>query len=445
MKSLLKSFSAVILLVVSAALSFSFISLDVPTSENQTEEEPVVRVRIINTMDSININFLDSWSCNTSNENEKLFFSTKDSILLFFKNGKIHLSKNEFTLIEDSLIFEPSTDLSQLEIESVPYGIGWWWEGIENRTYEGNISIYTGANNKLEVVVTLPLETYLLGVVPYEIGGDSPIESLKAQAIAARSEAIIALISKIYSGDHYDLTSDVECQVFSGNNKRTAISDLAVKQTRGMILTENDKPINAYYASNCGGHSESISNVWPARERFQSYLSPRSDSENPENLNLSDEDKVRKWIFSEPEVYCNPNLGTTLPNWSQNNFRWKKEFTIEHLTEMFSKGKSYGELLDIKILHRGPSGRILSARFIFEKESFDVNGELAIRMMWQPALRSSCFIIDKTEDSFIMYGAGWGHGVGMCQSGAVYLALNGKDYKEILNHYYPSAQINFLY
>lgn len=123
----------------------------------------------------------------------------------------------------------------------------------------------------------MPIEDYLKGVVPYEIGSDSPIEALKAQAVAARTEAIVALRSELYSGEHYDLTSDVECQIFSGDHKRTVQSDLAVELTRGLILTEHGKPINAYYSSNCGGHSETIKNVWPDRPEAESYSTSQSD------------------------------------------------------------------------------------------------------------------------------------------------------------------------
>ena len=119
-----------------------------------------------------------------------------------------------------------------MNIKNIPFGVGWWWENKEDRTYEGEFHFYVTNENKFEIVIHLPLEEYLKGVVPYEIGGDSPLEAIKAQAVAARSEAIMALTSNLYRGEHHDLTSDVECQVFSGNKKRTEVSNRAVVETK---------------------------------------------------------------------------------------------------------------------------------------------------------------------------------------------------------------------
>ncbi len=400
-----------------------------------SNNEPNVKVRIINSSIPIEIKFLDDWNS----------FNKDDSIIIFSKDEKISVKglKNEELL--DSLILISDLTVAQLEIKNVPYGVGWWWEGKEDRIYQGKISIYKAENKNLEVVVELPLEEYLKGVVPYEIGGGSPIEALKAQAVAARSEAVVALTSNLYRGQHHDLTSDVECQVFSGNKKRTADSDRAVEETRGLILSVDGKPINAYYASNCGGHSEYIKNVWPDRFELKPYQYALSDTKERTNLELSNEEKVRDWIFSEPDVFCNPNLGTALPDWSKNNFRWRKEFTTEEISKMISGEKNLGMLLDIKIFERGASGRIYSANFIFEKDSFIVDGELAIRQLFKPSLRSSCLIVTKEKDKFILNGAGWGHGVGMCQSGTVARAKQGVNFNNILNHYYENTDLLILY
>ncbi|MCK7516877.1 MAG: hypothetical protein MZV64_03715 [Ignavibacteriales bacterium] len=179
--------------------------------------------------------------------------------------------------------------------------------------------------------------------------------------------------------------------VFSGNRRRTEKSDLAVELTKSIILSENGKPINAYYASNCGGHSELIKNVWGDRPTPESYNVSNFDWEEQISTDLSVEENVREWIFSNPPSYCNPNINRELPEWSQNNFRWKREFTYDEAARMTSKGKDFGNLLDIKILERGTSGRAYLAQFIFEKESLEVKGELKIRQMFSPPLRSSCF------------------------------------------------------
>lgn len=409
--------------------------------------EPEVRVRIITDLDTLHIKLKNSWDCNEPGKTGSTRFNAGDSLLVFAESGqlKVYNYSSGKSKSFASLRLKSSELDGELEIMDVPYGTGWWWAGSENRIYEGEIYIYFGGNGKPEVVVQLPLEDYLYGVVPYEIGGDSPREALKAQAVAARSEAVIALTSKLYSGPRHDLTSDVECQVFSGNRRRTAESDMAVDETKGIILSENDKPINAYYASNCGGHSELINNVWPDRPDPDSYNLALSDTDERKPVDLSSESEAREWIGSLPDVYCNPNLGTELPEWSKKNFRWKRGYSTDVITRMISGGKNMGNLLKITPLKRGPSGRIISAKFEFEKDIIEINGELAIRQLWQPALRSSCFVVDKAGDKFILSGAGWGHGVGMCQSGAVAQARQGNDFISILNHYYRKADLISLY
>ncbi len=417
-----------------------FITSHLITAQYLYQTEPIVRVRIINDTDSLKVIFNSDWELICKGEN-KLSFSSLNEAIFTIENNQIQIlsSNGRIFLSENNFVLKSIADSSALMIKDVPYGVGWWWEGKEDRIYEGEIRIYQTAEQKIEVVVHLPIEQYLKGVVPYEIGSDSPPEALKAQAVAARSEAIVALMSKLYSGEHYDLTSDVECQVFSGNHKRTPNSDLAVDLTRGLILTENGEPINAYYASNCGGHSELIRNVWPDRPEAQSYSISKFDWEEQSDIDLSNEITLREWIFSNPDSYCNPNINSDLPEWSRNNFRWKREFTSEEITKMLSKENDFGKFIDIKILEQGTSGRAIVADFIFEKDTLEIIGELNIRQMFSPPLRSSCFVVDKTHSGFTIYGAGWGHGVGMCQSGAVSMANKGKTFEDILKHYYRNA------
>ncbi len=416
-------------------------------SQKLFKNEPEVRVRIIHTMDLLEVEINGVWEIQsdssspsiTINDGDQLNFSLNDSLAL------VTINNDEFISGISSLALKRKSKTGTVLIKNVPYGIGWWWAGVEDRVYEGEMYIFIGANNNFEWVVKLPLEQYLKGVVPYEIGGTSPFEALKAQAIAARSEAIIALTSKLYSGPNHDLTSDVECQVFSGNKKRTGNSDNAVQETSSIILSENGAPINAYYASNCGGHSEYIKNVWPSRPEKESYKNTGMDNYEETHLNLEDEDSVKAWILSKPNVFCNPDLDIDLPDYSKKNFRWTKTFGISEMSQMLADSKEHGEFINLKVLNRGVSGRIYLADFIFEKDTIRIKGELAIRQMWKPALRSACFYTEKSDDEFTLKGAGWGHGVGMCQSGAVSMALQGIDYKKILAHYYKQAQIISVY
>jgi SpoIID/LytB domain protein len=407
--------------------------------------EPFVRVRIINTLDTLNIDFNGNWNLQGDSINQNVSESDGDFMFIIEKNN-ISIKNNGKIIHSDTdkLVLSSKHKSSTLNIKNVPYGLGWWWEGKEDREYNGEVTIYVADNNFFEVVVKLPLEEYLKGVVPYEMGGDSPLEALKAQAVAARSEAVMALTSKLYSGPNFDLTSDVECQVFSGNKKRTVHSDKAVELTKSLILSENGNPINAYYASNCGGHSEQINNVWPERTVFESYAEGYMDDDLHTSLNLSQEEEVRKWIFSNPDVFCNPQ-NHDLPAWSQNNFRWQREFDLAEMSEIIA-GKDAGLFQDIVVIKRGVSGRIAQAKILLERDTIYTDSELALRQLWHPPLRSSCFVLDKINNhKIIIYGAGWGHGVGMCQSGAVSMAKKGMDFKTILKHYYSKSNLISFY
>lgn len=415
-------------------------------AQKQYSIEPDLRIRIINSVDTLKIIFNSNWAILEKDTASKVL-KRGEVIHVVAEKDKLKLTSdgNDSFELNEAFILKSLEESGTLIIKNVPFGVGWWWENKEDRIYEGELRFYAAPNKKIEVVVHLPLEQYLKGVVPYEIGNNSPIEALKAQAVAARSEGIMALNSKLFTGVNHDITSDVECQVFSGNQKRSSLSDQAVEETRSIILSEKGKPINAYYSSNCGGHSELIKNVWGERPGVESYGVSGFDTENFDQLDLSNEIVLREWLFSNPSSYCNPNTTSDLPSWSKNNFRWKFDYTTNAISIMTSKGKNYGNLLDIKILQRGESGRAIRAQFIFEKENVEIKGELKIRQMFAPPLRSACFVVDKTDSGFTLYGAGWGHGVGMCQSGAIGMAKNGNNFEEILKQYYRKAELIKIY
>jgi len=413
-------------------------------------EEPIIRVRIIYTLDSLNIIFNDEWALTQDKSQEEIKIHKEDSLFFSIREESILIQSDvsDFTKDYKKIILKSENSSSTLKIKNVPYGIGWWWEGKEDRIYEGEIEIYINENKKFDVIVILPLEKYLCGVVPYEIGSDAPIEALKSQVIAARSETVVAFISGKYKGSNFDLCADVECQVFAGNNKRTPITDQAVVETKGLCLFYGDEVIGAYYASNCGGMSEDVENVWPSRSGTVPYWSSHFDS--GKELKYDPKHNTEEWIMSNPDVFCNSYFHPELPEWSKKNFRWQVEMTNDELSNNLNEIKQIGALQEIKILERGNSGRIIKARFIGSKDSLDLNSELEIRKIKKPPFRSSCFIYEKTitSDSSIIYnfkGAGWGHGVGMCQSGAVARAFSGQTYQQILNHYFPKTEIKSVY
>ncbi|MBN2780449.1 MAG: SpoIID/LytB domain-containing protein, partial [Candidatus Marinimicrobia bacterium] len=249
--------------------------------------------------------------------------------------------------------------------------------------------------------------------------------------------------------DHHQLTSDIYCQVYSGIGKVNDAVRNAVNATRGEVLVYRDTIISAYYASNCGGHSEDIENVWPDRSGHKEYWSGHPDRDDGISLDLSQADDIRTWIESEPDVWCKPSELT--PEWSKDHFRWTRSVTPGELSAYVAeKIKDIGSVYDIIPLERGVSGRIHDILFVGEKGHCRLKGELNIRMLWPSPLKSSCFIVDKIGPvdrpvSFILKGAGWGHGVGMCQTGAIAMARSGRTYQDILRHYFKGSDSQHYY
>ncbi|MBN1638851.1 MAG: SpoIID/LytB domain-containing protein [Ignavibacteriales bacterium] len=408
-------------------------------------DEPLVKVRIIYTLDTLEIIFNDEWKLN-----DGVFFGNGDTLSLSINNIFILAEYNHQIMHQafDNIRLKSTLPNTTLTIKNVPFGIGWWWGGLEDRIYEGDIEIRINENNLFDVIVILPLETYLYGVVPYEIGVDSPLEALKAQTIAARSEIVEALISGKYRGDYYDICADVECQVFAGNGRITPMIKKAIEETKGQCLFYGDKVLAAYYASNCGGMSENVENVWPERSGPVPYWSSHFDSDT--EIQINPKINTKEWIESSPDVFCNPEFHPELPEFSRTNFRWQVELSSQELTNNLNEITPIGKLKDIIILERGNSGRIIKAKVIGTDGELQLNSELEVRKIRNPPLRSSCFIFEKvTTDTlgevYIFNGAGWGHGVGMCQSGAIARAFEGQNYVEILQHYYRDTEIKKVY
>lgn len=410
--------------------------------------EPSVRVLLMYSESTVSMSSNNKLLFSNDKKQKKQLRGSNDLKIIVKGNKLVLLDKMDSQILSgNSISMEHKDRDGELTIASVPYGIGWWWANSEDRNYYGQMDFYINQDGKIDVVNTLPIETYLCGVVPSEIGVTAPLDALKAQAVCARSEAMKGLENGKYAGPHYDLTSDVMCQVYSGNNKTNEQVEKAVNETKGEVLSYQGEIISAYYASSCGGHSEDIQNVWPNRSEGQPYWSGHVDSDKKMKLDLTQPDDVRKWIQSEPDVWCVPS--DKVPDWTKKNFRWKRTISAAELSSLLAeKYKNIGRVQEIVPLNRGVSGRITEVVFIGPKGHVRVEGELKIRQVWNPPLKSSCFVVDalrkqgkgKLKD-FVISGAGWGHGVGMCQTGAIAQANSGINYKKILQHYFRKSKI----
>jgi SpoIID/LytB domain protein len=342
-----------------------------------------------------------------------------------------------------------------VSLYNVPVGTGYHWERLETRLYPEKIVFQLGTDGLLTAINELPLEEYLRGVVPAEMPAGFPLEALKAQAVAARSE-VLARFGKAHPADPFDVCADVHCQSYTGLTKTDPRTDRAVRETRGRVLSKDGAICNAVYSSVCGGHGEHTENVW--RGPAFSYL--RGHLDGPGSLKrytpLSREDKVRRWIDDSPAAWCNATSGDfpSALEYTKKYFRWESTFTQKELAGRIADqtGRDLGAILDLIPLERGVSGRIIRLKIKGTEGETEVEGELQIRRALSPTtLWSACFYVIRERirngvpDAFRFKGAGWGHGVGMCQTGAAVLALKGARYEQILKFYYHGIKTRSLY
>ncbi|MCG2760933.1 MAG: SpoIID/LytB domain-containing protein, partial [Candidatus Delongbacteria bacterium] len=336
-------------------------------------------------------------------------------------------------------------------IGKVQSGKGWHWEQTKNRSYKGTIE-FINLKGYITVVNEVGVEQYLYGVVPSEMPVNSPIEALKAQAILARTN-IYSKVGRKYKDKPYSLSSDIYSQVYTGIDNISDRTNKAVDDTRGMILTYNDKPIEALFHSVCGGYLESNDVIWGSVKLPYLQSKPCSASDVFQYGDLSKESNFKKWIDSRPDSYCNLEWKTVDPslNFAKKYFRWETKIKRKELENIikFSTGVDIGNLKDIIIQNRGHSGKAKSVKIIGSKNSVTINKELNIRkQLSKPPLYSGNFYIEKKNidkngyaGEFIFRGAGFGHGTGMCQIGSCGMASEGKDYEEILKFYFPKTKL----
>jgi SpoIID/LytB domain protein len=288
-------------------------------------------------------------------------------------------------------------------------------------------------------------------IVPTETRTELPDKTLK--------------IEKWYERDThtgFDVCADDHCQRYQGITKAsTEKVAKAIEETRGLVLMSGNEICDARFSKSCGGATETFENCW-APEHY-SYLEKIYDKDNEtETADLSLEENAQKWIRQNPEAFCNTTdediLSQVLNNFDRETtdfYRWKTEYTQKQLSELIAKksGFDIGSIVDLTPLKRGESGRIVELKITGTKRTIVVGKELEIRKwLSESHLYSSAFVIDKkfgTDDRvperFILTGAGWGHGVGLCQIGAAVMGEKGYDFLQILQHYFKSADIKKLY
>ena len=403
-----------------------------------------------------------------------------------YRDGKIWL--NDEPVDEEILVFNPVRyQKASFELNDVTIGIQFHWERKEDQTFKGSLEIRI-ENEKLTAINILPLEDYLVSVISSEMSATSNLELLKAHAIISRSWLLaqtekskaISQSGKSYQSisetpeeyirwydreDHlnFDVCADDHCQRYQGITRQsTPLVEQAVAQTRGMLLMNDGKICDARFSKSCGGISETFENVW--EPEVHPYLQAIIDNPAPANgfdTDLTIEEAAQKWIRNAPEAFCNTHdkavLSQVLNDYDQETtdfYRWKLVYQQADLAELIARksGRDFGAIVDLIPVERGLSGRLKKLKIVGTKLTLTIGKELEIRKtLSESHLYSSAFVVDKLDiqngipEQFILTGAGWGHGVGLCQIGAAMMGAKGYKYDEILLHYFRGASISKEY
>jgi len=444
----------------------------------KTIKEPIISVGLIKSP-SINFELYGDFRIRSVNHN----FSGKYSA--YWESGKIRLSGATFSQSFDGLILEPRDPTSEtFLLKNVTIGVSFHWERQKDFRFNGALKLIVNERDILGINL-VPLEPYLTSVISSEMSTSSSVELLKAHAIISRSWVIAQLkakkekrekglteqitdeeITRWYDrNDHelYDFCADDHCQRYQGITKKyNDRAHAAIEETRGVAIVYKDEICDTRFSKCCGGISESYENVW--EPEIKPYLTSVVDYKfEPENfsVNLQNEQNSKNWINGNPSAFCNTNdekiLSEILVDYdreTQNFYRWKEEYSQEELATIIKKksGIDFGKIKALVPVERGFSGRIIRLKIIGTKKEIIVGKELEIRrVLSESHLYSSAFNVETKDiqndipSKFILNGAGWGHGVGLCQIGAAVMGHKGYMFDEILLHYFKNARIEKIY
>ncbi len=373
---------------------------------------------------------------------------------------------------------------STFELFQVTIGNRFHWERKEDQVFQGDLMIRPREDGTIAVVNEILLENYLQSVISSEMNAAAPMEFLKVHAILSRSWLLAALNRKEYGKEEprsvpkpgekegevirwYDredhdlflVCADDHCQRYQGIRKiASARAEEAVRQTLGSVIAYRDEICDARYSKACGGRTENFATAW--EDKRVPYLTSLPDAPMPFPP-IATEEEATHWIRSAPEAYCHTQdedllkkILPTIDRETKSFFRWTIAYPREELEEILREksGLDFGDLQEIVPLRRGPSGRVCRLKIVGSKKIMIVGKELEIRRwLSRSHLYSSAFVVETEYDArgragrFTFHGAGWGHGVGLCQIGAAVMASRGFSAEKILKHYFRGAEIKKIY
>ena len=401
-----------------------------------------------------------------------------------FSEGGVLWNGNQYS----QLTFHPQNADASFSLSDVTIGVNFHWERKETQTFLGTLR-FVVESDKIVAINELPVEKYLESVISSEMSATSSLELLKAHAVISRSWLLAqmkkrrevaesgnnffsftkkedTLIRWYDREDHtlFDVCADDHCQRYQGITKETSphVAE-AIRQTKGQILMDGEEICDARFSKCCGGITEEFQYCW--EDTPKTYLTAVRDialGVEHTQPNLTNEEEAEKWIRFNPPAFCNTQdkkiLSEVLNDYDQetvNFYRWKETLSQEKLQQLIADKlkMDLGAILDMKAVERGKSGRISKLQIIGTEKTFTIGKELEIRRTLSDShLLSSAFVVDKYDKDeqgvpqrFELIGAGWGHGVGLCQIGAAVMGEQGYHYDAILLHYYQGAEIKKLY
>ena len=349
------------------------------------------------------------------------------------------VAKSGATTIRNTSVlwFQPKKTTETLTVADVPTGTGGSQlaTGVEDRRYWGSVYVTLDHDGSLLAANAVSEDKLLAGLVPAEMYPDAPPAALEAQAIAARTE-LLQKIGRRNLTDPFLLCSTQQCQVYGGAGKEDARTTKAIEKTRGMVLLRDGGGlVDIRYSATCGGHSEDNEAIWGG-DPDPSLRGRRDDPKG----GMSKVTSIDAFLAEDPKSFWCGRVEK-----SRNRFRWTEKIDANDLTARVST--EYPEVGRIKTLtpkQRGVSGRIQILTIAGDKASVDVAGDLKIRRLLG-GLKSTLFDVKRDGNTFVFNGAGFGHGVGMCQLGAIGMAEAGKAHAQILEHYYRGTHLHKLY
>lgn len=445
------------------------------------EREPLVRVGLM--VGVPRVRFTLSADCVRHSRHDHGLLKKGDYLAEATDAGVIQVTDSHgqsLSLSQETSIWSPRNIFI---VRDVTIGVDFHWQRQEDQHFQGKLILRADPQGGLTVINEVKVESYLTSVIASEMSASAHLELLKAHAIISRSWLLAQLKMKPASlvpgqttnttemirwydrEDHADfhICADDHCQRYQGIAKvvSPAVNE-AIQATRGLVLGHNQRLCDARFSKSCGGFTELFSTAW--EDADPPYLQAFYDGEAfpaGYNLPLNTEANAAVWIQQTPPAFCYTEDGSILkrilPNFDQETtdfYRWQVTLAQTEVQALLQRklGLDFGAVLRLEPVERGTSGRLKRLRIVGEKQTLVLGKELEIRRALSNShLYSSAFLIEPgplqngAPESFTLRGAGWGHGVGLCQIGAALMAERSYDYQQILQHYYRGAELFRLY